>query len=309
PEIKNYIFEYAKIDSLKLSDSVKRIGVKTFAASELRTVDLGNGINTIDDMSFANCKNLYEVSFGNSLKKIGTESFKGCTALNEAILPESLEEIGLWAFQDCSNMTSLLIPKSVQYFGGGAFSCCGRLQTVEIENGVPFIPSYCFEYCKNLSSITLPETLVSIGACAFSNCVRIRSVKLSEKMVFVGEKAFENCTDLQEVSCYATNPPICQDDAFLNSHPEYMILRVPKGTKDRYATSKGWKDFGRIIDDLEVAGIEGITVPEKTITIDYDLPYTVYAIDGALAGTSIELLSPGIYIVRQGQKSVKTVIK
>lgn len=84
-----------------------------------------------------------------------------------------------------------------------------------------------------------------------------------------------------------------------------MFLHVPVGTKDLYATATIWQDFGTIIDDLDPNGADSV----EGITMDSDAPKAYYRLDGVKVADDADGLTPGIYIVRQGETSTKILVK
>lgn len=73
---------------------------------------LPNGLESIGEYAFKDCKNLTTINFPNGLKSIGEEAFEGCNNLKTINLPNGLKSIGKRAFQYCTNLTSVTFPKT-----------------------------------------------------------------------------------------------------------------------------------------------------------------------------------------------------
>lgn len=104
--------------------------------------------------------------------------------------------------------------------------------------------------------------------------------------------------NLSSVVCHAAVPPVLIDVDGLNSFskiPANATLIVPKGTKQLYEVAPGWKDFE--ISEDNTTGVSA--VPE-----DESAEKEYYRIDGTRANT----LTPGLYIVRQGNSAHKVII-
>lgn len=87
-----------------------------------------------------------------------------------------------------------------------------------------------------------------------------------------------------------------------------MTLHVPVGCKEIYASIRDW-NFGTIIDDLEnTTSITDIESSENE-GINYTAPFKVYNAQGQLVGDSLGELSNGLYIIRQGNKTEKKLVK
>lgn len=131
-------------------------------------------------------------------------------------------------------------------------------------------------------------------------CSNFTSVSIGNSVTSIGTRVFLQCSNLETVYCYASTPPSVDKTSF-DDRPA-KILHVPVETKDLYASRAVWQDFGTIIDDLapNAAGVEGITM-------DSDAPKAYYRLDGMKV--SADALTPGIYIIRQGNTSKQVLIQ
>ena len=113
-----------------------------------------NGVTSIKNYAFFNCKGLTSITIPNSLTSIGGSAFYGCTALTSITIPNSVTSIGNYAFSECDGLTSITIPKSVKSIGQDAFSNCENLADVYcLATDVPRTKSDAFsgsypEYMK-----------------------------------------------------------------------------------------------------------------------------------------------------------------
>ena len=64
----------------------------------------------------------------------------------------------------------VVMQQGVTSIGGDAFWDCSGLTSVTIPDGVTSIGNYAFKGCSNLASVTIPESVTSIGGSAFSGC-------------------------------------------------------------------------------------------------------------------------------------------
>ena len=55
------------------------------------------------------------------ITSLGDQAFDQCKSLVSITLPASLTSIGYYAFQYCSSLTSVSLPDSLTELGGGAF--------------------------------------------------------------------------------------------------------------------------------------------------------------------------------------------
>lgn len=89
-----------------------------------------DGVTSIGQYAFGNCKALSSITIPNSVTRIGEGAFYGCTGLTSITIPNSVTSIEEGTFYDCSGLTSVTIPNSVTKIGGYAFFDCSGLTSV-----------------------------------------------------------------------------------------------------------------------------------------------------------------------------------
>ena len=122
------------------------------------------------------------VIIGDGVTTIGNVAFGECRSLTSVIIPNSVTTIGGDAFSNCSSLTSITIPNSVTTIERSAFSGCSSLTSVTIPNSVTTIGDYAFYGCSSLTSVTIPNSVKAIGEYAFKNCTSITQIS-SEAVV------------------------------------------------------------------------------------------------------------------------------
>ena len=107
------------------------------------------------------------VNLPDGLTSIGSYVFYECTGLTSVTIPSSVTSIGNNAFEGCRGLTSVTIPSSVTSIGYQAFSGCTGLMSVVIGNGVKTISPNAFYGCTGLQSITCysmrPPTVANVS--------------------------------------------------------------------------------------------------------------------------------------------------
>lgn len=119
-EINDFAFYCSEIESVKLPDSVKRIGDEAFSnCHHLKEIHLGNGIEKIGNNVFSWDENLTAIELPPSLQEVGYNFYK--SGVKNVTLNEGLENIKRSAFSG-TNIEKLYIPGSVKHIGNGAIS-------------------------------------------------------------------------------------------------------------------------------------------------------------------------------------------
>ncbi|MCH5155318.1 MAG: leucine-rich repeat protein [Clostridiales bacterium] len=112
--------------------------------SDLRQIELGNGLTKISDYTFNDCSALNQITLSGALKGIGNYAFSGCTSLKSIEIESSvLETIGDYAFADCSALVDVTIAKesAAVTLGGNAF--------LNSRNVTIYVPSNLLDAYKN----------------------------------------------------------------------------------------------------------------------------------------------------------------
>ena len=150
--------------SVKIPDTVTKIGKKAFEYNSLTTVTIPESTASIGESAF----------HGNRLA--------GLT------IPDNVVELGAGAFSE-NNITSLKLSKNVTLIPQGAFSMNIRLDHVDIPDTVTEIGEMAFAGAR-LTSLTIPASVTKIGRKAF-HLHHIEELVIPGNVKEIGESAFE----------------------------------------------------------------------------------------------------------------------
>ena len=73
----------------------------------LRKVEIPEGVTSIADGVFENCKSLQSIVIPNSVTSIGEKAFNGCTSLKSVVIPDSVTSINKNAFDGCTSLKTI----------------------------------------------------------------------------------------------------------------------------------------------------------------------------------------------------------
>ncbi len=164
-----------------------------FYSSKLSVIDLsGLEADGLEEQAFNFSRYLTKVTLGENLEIIPSMAFANCTKLSEINL-ENVKFIGNAAFGESSLVSiDLSSAKTVDEF---AFTKCEKLTTVILNKNGTDIGEGAFSYCTLLSDVSNMGSCVNIGAYAFAY-TDVKTADLTNA-VTVGDHAFikESMTD------------------------------------------------------------------------------------------------------------------
>jgi len=171
------------VTHVQVHPSVKTILPRAFeGCTQLREVNLTEGLETIGGKAFRNCFSLENIQLPNTVTSISRNAFEDCMHLREVELNEGLRAIKKRAFAKCSSLVRIVLPSTVTSIGHGAFRECTRLWEVELNEGLEIIDNGAFAYCTSLEYIKVPSTVTSISCSkAFESYEHMEEVYCSER--------------------------------------------------------------------------------------------------------------------------------
>ena len=123
----------------------------------------------INGYAFFNCKSIKTVNVGETVQSIGQASFANCVGLTSVNLSNSISGISDETFSNCQNLEKITFGENLFMIGNNAFNGCVKLEEISTLKKVSSIGDFAFYGCEKITSISLPSTLVNIGESAFYN--------------------------------------------------------------------------------------------------------------------------------------------
>ena len=257
---------------------------------------------------------------------IGDGAFCWCSALTSVTIPSSVTSIGVCAFSACTvlkdinvsqenstyaSIDGILYDKGVQIL----IQWPGGRNDVILPVSVTSIGEFAFEGCFGLTSVTIPASVTSIGEFAFARCSGLTSVIIPASVTSIGRYAFYRCSALTTIYCRMTEPIEC-DPYFSDNVLMEATLYIPRGCREVYEKTTPWRNFWNIeemdysdVDEIAENGVESICVENGRIVIGGDALTEVFNLQGTCVyhgyGPTVDDLSSGIYIVKNGDRIVK----
>lgn len=152
-KIEERAFMQCKLSNVVFPASLRSIGCEAFYMNEIESLQLNDGLRTIEDGAFNASSNLASVTLPSSLQYIGSYAFSQCFKLDSICLPEGVLHIDSWAFYGAPIVT-LLLPASLTFVGD---DIC-RYSTFTTTDEAPFYyvyqDSYAYQWVKNQSDVS-----------------------------------------------------------------------------------------------------------------------------------------------------------
>ena len=196
------------------------------------TIEIQDGVTSIEKFAFENCTNLNKIWLPPSLTSIGERAFKGCTGLVDVFYRGP--DTG-WIDMERGNSNDDLINAyktssgKLDYgtFGDnlyyvlaewGELTIWGsgdmpdyesytktpwsyyrdKIQSVVIAYGVTSIGNYAFYGCENLTKLVIPDGITSIGERAFLRSA-LTELTIPLSITSIGDYAFSGCDKLTTI--------------------------------------------------------------------------------------------------------------
>lgn len=330
-EIGPNAFKNANTKRLVFEYGTEPVKVKSGTFSNLTELQIDR---PLDDFHNGSSK-LESLTIGNSVKTIPSAVFLG-SQLADLVLPPSVEVIGADAFARSNNLESIVMGSKVKEISGRAFYDAPAT-TVSITAQTP--PAAVNDTFTNytgklyLQGKKALEAYYDSDYCWYlfegfelSEPTELRIESDSQVVGKPGDTVqlraslYPKDVSLPQIFWSSTNPAIAIVD-------QNGLVKLRDGHAIGFARSEdktGEYASCKIIAEslyangpkaefeihVEQSGLEDVVInSDKHDEIDFSLPIEVYNLQGAMVAKSVEGISKGIYIIRQGLKVQKIALR
>lgn len=191
---------------------VTRIGDDAFRGCSITSIDIPEGVITIDDWAFNGCSRLEYIEFPNTLVSLGKWVFYNCRSIKNLNIPRNLTEIAYTALPGLTGLVyytcSPFNPKYKAVDGIiynkdmtmlVAYPQAAPATSFDIPSTVTTLYDYCLHNCDNLTEVTIPETVTYFGMNIFSGSDNIESIDVPDGVTKMGVTVFGQCPKLSHV--------------------------------------------------------------------------------------------------------------
>lgn len=185
--VKDHITNYAyygdtQLYTYTIPKNITKIGDFAFSRSNLQSINIPKGVDTIGYAAFYHCDNLKEISIPDSVTWIELSAFSHTGWLDA------------WAANSSSD-NFLIVGDNI------LVAYKGNQKYVEIPEGVETIAPACFLGHSEIMGVNIPSSVTIIGEEAFKDCTSLQEVHGGENLVKIQDRAFKN-TNLKEITIH-----------------------------------------------------------------------------------------------------------
>lgn len=208
PVTKFNLYNVKNVTELKISEGITELPDLSYFSATLESISIPNGVTSIKDYTFYNCKKLKEINIPNSITTIGNYAFYNCISLTKINIPNSVTNIGKNSFCYCTSLIDINIPSSITSIEDYMFYNCTSLTNIVIPNNIKNIGLWAFGYCTNLNNITMSDNVTSIRAYAFARCTKLTNISIPNSVINMGTSLFYDWTINQNITIngYISSP-------------------------------------------------------------------------------------------------------
>ncbi len=264
-----------QMTSLTLNNKVKGIGDRAFlfctAMTKFVVPEANESFSTIEGVLYSKDQTRL-IAYPAGLKADSYTLGAKVTSIQPGAF---LTPIHLNAVEVATGNTALKSVNGVLYTADGSkllYLPIGS-QTIELEGklalseGLKEISSLALAYNPRLKELILPVSLERIDAMALAYNAAMKSFAWAEGVTPAGcsieANTFTGCQIISAVYAYSVEPPVINEATFGDIYsPKEATLYVQKGAKEAYSKAKGWRIFGNIVeeDNLAVAAIDELAI-------------------------------------------------
>ena len=243
-------------------------------------------VRHVGSKAFEGCIKLKSVALGNQVQTIGDAAFAG-TKLTSADLSgmTMLTQVGDWAYAQ-TNITQAALPNTTTELGRGAFMLNPSLTHVTLPNKLATLSPLTLAGSSQLSDIDLRQSSIdTIGAYALYNLSHVSHIVLPASTQYLGDKAMAGMTGLEQITTYASSVPELGEDVWDGVDQPSVVLKVPANSADYYLSADQWRLFNiqlsSLLGDVNDDGL--IDIADLNAIINYMLgsPNIVFIFDAA----------------------------
>ena len=157
-DMRRLIIGSVGLKHVEIPEGVEEITDFAFYNSEVESIKLPDSLKKIGDEAFSHCYNLKEINLGDGVKQLGNYVFSWDESLMAIELPSTIQEVGIHSFYK-SGIKNIILNDGLKSISQNAFSGT-HIEKLYIPESVKHIGNYAIS--KNTKEIVMPVFLEDI---------------------------------------------------------------------------------------------------------------------------------------------------
>lgn len=284
--------DYVSVDGVLYSKNMDLL-VQYPAGKSDESFDIPESVLYIGDYAFGGNDYLTSVGIHDKVKEIGNYSFARCSGVASFSIPAATVKIGDSPFHDCYSLTEINVDENNPYYMA--------IDNVLYDKNLTILIQY--PEAKTSETYIAPSTLITLSDYAFFGNQSLKSIDLPEGLTKIGDFAFGWAANLSTLTVRVDDPAkitLGVMPFFRGANAVECTLRVPTGSKAKYASANMWQDFAPNIEEFAATGIAQTTTDTNSV----DVKKPVYDLSGTMMKGNINQQRRGLYIIG-GKKVIK----
>ena len=211
-----------------LPKTIRSIGKNAFYKTNIKSINLPEGLESIGEAAFMGCCNLDLSELPSTLKHLGRRAFYGCPEITISTLPESIETLGKGVFGGTllgGKITSFTFPDHITELPDSMFYWRNGLTELHLPANLKKIGSMVITQ-TSLTELVIPEGVTEIAEEAFLGGVLLRTFVLPKSMTKIPAGAF-SATGITNLDFLPEGITEIGDEAF--NYSALVEANIPEG--------------------------------------------------------------------------------
>ncbi len=230
------------LKKLVLAGSIKEITNSAIMYGRLTSIEIPEGVETIDAEAIYYCSYLTSLSLPSTIKELEPGFIYLCSAVDNVTIAagnayyKAVDDViytkdgkQLVYYAPKINATEYVIPDGVTNICKAAFSNCNVLKKVTIPEGVTVLPTKAFNDCSALETVKLPDSLLVIETSAFT-CRNLLSLTIPANVREIQESFATYSSKMESIDVAADNKYYKSIDGVLFTKDGTHLIKYAGGS-------------------------------------------------------------------------------
>ncbi|MDE6339643.1 MAG: leucine-rich repeat domain-containing protein [Muribaculaceae bacterium] len=332
----------SSLDEVRIPQSVTAIGAGAFSGTALRDMNFVRNVSSIGNSAFSDCRRLVAANIPERVEAVSDDILSSCPRLIAVSMYPAVKYVGSNLFNGDSRLSNVsCAAQEAPEASGGAFDGI-RIRYASLTVPTTSYRSYLnapqwgkFQSIQNRIAVTISPG-VDVSNCSedeYQNMLKDDALEEAEEAAakgdqqtpkeFAAQRAARRAAQRSQTSdglCFArlfdgaqimTGIDTSKTRIFINPEEDVNLVSVTYNGKEMISQMEGNSLLlpanlqGELVILTDAPANSGVNI-EYVSSEDRE---EIYTLNGVKVFGGLDSLSPGVYIVRQGSKTRKMIVK